>query len=196
MKKNRALETGVLVLLGATWMLLASGSAAQAPSRSKSRAPTPDSASVLAILEGMRNATCPLPGVAIGGQPDSAQLLRLGKAGFRTVLDLRTPEETRGFDEPGAARAAGLSYLLLPIGRQGVPDSTFDAFRAVMTNSASHPVLVHCASGNRVGPVVIAWLVLDRGWSLDRAVEIAQYGGLRSPSLEAAVRDYIGRRRR
>jgi protein-tyrosine phosphatase len=64
-----------------------------------------------------------------------------------------------------------------------------------MTDSASHPVLVHCASGNRVGPVLIAWLVLDRGWTFERAVKAAKQGGLRSEELEIAAREYIGRRR-
>jgi protein-tyrosine phosphatase len=64
-----------------------------------------------------------------------------------------------------------------------------------MSDARSHPVLVHCASGNRVGPVMIAWLVLDRGWSWDRAVEAAKQGGMRSPELEAAARAYVEGRR-
>jgi len=200
---------GALVALMALGLVAAAAAGASRPkpaaptasSRARTaatRAPvSPDSATVLALLEGMRNASCPLPGVATGGQPDSAQLAALARAGFRTVVDLRTPEEPRGFDEPVAARARGLAYRPLPIGHDGVvPDSTFDAFRAFMADTAAGPVLVHCASGNRVGPVMIAWLVLDRHWSLERAVDAAKRGGLRTEGLETAARDYIGRHRR
>lgn len=155
-----------------------------------------DSAQVLALLGGVRNATCPLPDVATGGQPDAGHLRALAGAGFRTILDLRLPEEPRGFDEPAAARGAGLRYRALPVGHDGVADSTFDAFRALMADTASRPVLVHCASGNRVGPVMMAWLVLDQGWELERATAAAKEGGLRSPGLEAAADDYIRRHRR
>jgi protein tyrosine phosphatase (PTP) superfamily phosphohydrolase (DUF442 family) len=154
-----------------------------------------DSAQVLALLGGVRNAACPLPEVATGGQPGVSDLQALAEAGFRTILDLRLPEEPRGFDEPAVARAAGLRYRAVPIGHDGVPDSTFDTFRALMADSASRPVMVHCASGNRVGPVMMAWLVLDRGWDEARALAVAKQGGLRSPSLEAAAYDYIRRHR-
>jgi protein tyrosine phosphatase (PTP) superfamily phosphohydrolase (DUF442 family) len=183
------------VAMGATLMLLAAiGSLSAAPPRRPARAKAPpDSAAVVALLRGMRNASCPLPGVAIGGQPSRDHLGALRKAGFRTVLDLRLPDEARGFDEPHEVKAAGLAYRALPIGHYSLPDTTFDAFRALMGNRASQPVLVHCASGNRVGPVLIAWLVLDCGWDWDRALAEAKRGGLRSEDLEATARDYVAR---
>jgi protein tyrosine phosphatase (PTP) superfamily phosphohydrolase (DUF442 family) len=177
-------------LMLAAWF----GPSAAGPSGKPSRAKAPpDSAAVVALLQGMPNASCPLPGVVIGGQPSREHLGELHKAGFRTVLDLRLPDEPRGFDEPRAAKAAGLAYHSLPIGRYGVPDATFDAFRKLMADPGAPPVLIHCASGNRVGPVMIAWLVLDRGWEVDRAVAEAKHGGLRSEDLEAAARDYVER---
>ena len=194
-KDLRAFAWGVVSLAAAASLACAAppgtaGKAARRPGTS------PDSAQVLALLGGVRNATCPVPGVATGGQPTAEHLGKLRRAGFKAVLDLRPAEEPRGYDEPAAARRAGLSYRRLPIGHEGVPDSTFDAFRALMADSRSQPVLVHCASGNRVGPVLIAWLVLDRGWDWDRAVEMAKSGGLRSEALERAALDYIEHHRR
>ena len=193
----RAFAWGVVSLAAAAGLASAAapGAAGKAARRMELSRIGPDSAQVLALLGGVRNPTCPLPGVATGGQPGAGHLTSLRKAGFRTVLDLRPADEPRGYDEPAAARRAGLAYRRLPIGHAGVPDSTFDAFRALMADARLQPVLVHCASGNRVGPVLIAWLVLDRGWDIQRATAAAKQGGLRSPTLEDAARDYIERHR-
>jgi protein tyrosine phosphatase (PTP) superfamily phosphohydrolase (DUF442 family) len=166
-----------------------------APVKAKVHPPGPpaDSAAVLALLDGVMNRACPLAGVATGGQPDAAHVRALAKAGYRVVFDLRTPEESRGFDEAAAMKAAGLRYETIPVGHGGVPDSTFDAFRKAMRDTDAQGVFVHCASGNRVGAVMIPWLVLDRGWDLERAVASAKAGGLRSPALEAQARDYVAR---
>lgn len=152
-----------------------------------------DSATVVKLLGGTTNAACPLPGVGTGGQPDSAHFAPLAKAGFRAVLDLRMPEEARGFDEPAAARATGLTYRALPVSPATLTDSTFATFRSLMQDSTLSPVLVHCASGNRVGALMLPWLVLDRGWPLERAVASAEAGGLRSPVLKDRALDYVKR---
>ena len=153
----------------------------------------PDSAHVVALLAGMQNAACPLSGVATGGQPDSSQLVALGNRGYRTVLDLRAANEPRGMDEAAVARAAGLVYHTLPVTPATLADSTFDAFRALAADPGNHPMLVHCASGNRVGAVMIPWLVLDRGWSVERAVATANAGGLRSAEMRDRALDYVVR---
>lgn len=153
----------------------------------------PDSAQVVAMLAGMQNAACPLAGIATGGQPDSSQLIALQSRGYRTVLDLRAPGEPRGMDEAAVARAAGLAYCALPVTPATLTDSTFGAFRAIAADPGNHPMLVHCASGNRVGAVMIPWLVLDRGWSVERAVATANAGGLHSAELRDRALDYVTR---
>ena len=56
------------------------------------------------------------------------------------------------------------------------------------------PVFVHCHSGNRVGALMVPWLVLDRGWDVERALAGARAGGLRTPALEQKALDYVRRR--
>src|SRR3546814_6686791 len=73
------------------------------------------------------------------------------EAGIGHVIDLTPDEETPGFDEAATVRAAGLGYSNLPLA--GPPDLTREnvlAFDALLRD-AERPVLVHCASGNRVG---------------------------------------------
>ena len=154
-----------------------------------------DSAVVLAVLDGVVNTTCPLPGVVTGGQPGAAHLARLARVGYRTVLDMRLPEEPRGYDEAAEMRAAGLRYVVLPVTSATLDDARMDEFRELMRATDTTGVFVHCASGNRVGAVMIPWLVLDRGWELERALKVARAGGLRSDALEARARDYVSRRR-
>ena len=185
--------------LAVMWMgfaLLALAGAAAATPRVKDARAESDSAAVLALLEGIVNPACPIPGIATGGQPEASHLRSLAKAGYRTVLDLRTAEEPRGFDEAAAMRKAGLRYVRLPVAHGELADTTLTAFRAVMREAATGKVFVHCASGNRVGAAMIPWLVLDRGWDLERAVQAARAGGLRSAELERLARDYVARMRR
>ncbi len=155
----------------------------------------PDSAAVLALLAGVHNGACPLPGLATGGQPESTQVAALAKAGFKTVLDLRAADEVRGFDEDAAMKATGVRYVKLPVTPATLNDVVFDQVRKLMTETGGMGVFVHCASGNRVGAALIPWLVLDRGWNMERAVTTAKAGGLKSAEMEATARDYVARKR-
>lgn len=155
----------------------------------------PDSAAVLALLAGVHNGACPLPGLATGGQPDAAHVTALAKAGFTTMLDLRAADEARGFDEDSAMKASGVRYVKLPVTPPMLEDGVFDQVRKLMTETGGKGVFVHCASGNRVGAALIPWLVLDQGWDLERAVTTAKAGGLKSAEMEARARDYVARKR-
>ena len=194
-----------LLLPGATSM--ASAASAPAPARSVPAgtprsaapgiAPPADSATVMALLAGVTNRACPLPGIATGGQPGAEHFRSLAKAGYRTVLDMRGPDEPRGFDEEAAIKAAGLEYVLLPVtSPASLTDELFAAFRKTMNARAATGVFVHCSSGNRIGGPLVAWLVLDRGWELERAVASAKANGLRTPELEVRARDYVARMRK
>jgi uncharacterized protein (TIGR01244 family) len=152
-----------------------------------------DSAAVVAMLNGVTNGACPLPGVATGGQPSADHAKALAKAGFTTVLDLRTADEDRGYNEAAAMKAAKLAYELLPVTPATLDDATFDRFRELMQKTGGKGVFVHCASGNRVGAVMVPWLVLDRGWPLEQAVTSAKAGGTRSEPMLEKARDYVSR---
>ncbi len=47
------------------------------------------------------------PGLSAGGQPSATQLQALAAQGVRTVIDLRQPDEDRGFDETRVAESLG-----------------------------------------------------------------------------------------
>lgn len=152
-----------------------------------------DSVSVATLMANVRNGACPLPRLATGGQPDSSTLVALARGGLRTVLDLRAPEEDRGFEEASGARALGLRYVLLPVTAETLTDSTFDTFRRILREGGTENLFVHCASGNRVGALLLPWLVLDQHWTVERATPLVESTGLRSEELRARALDYIAR---
>ena len=137
------------------------------------------------------NATSPSEGVVFGGQPTEAQLGDLAAADFKTVIDLRSDEEDRGFDEDAATQAAGLAYLKVPMSRGSMGrKETWDAFVEAFA-AAEKPVLVHCASGGRVGAAYYAYLVAEEGMSREDARAKAASFGLRSDRLAVPVDHYL-----
>lgn len=85
------------------------------------------------------------------GQPDSEVLSLAKDAGFKTIVDLRAESEDRGMDEAAEVAALGMQYVSLPIA--GADDVNFDNATVLdkILADAKGPVLLHCASGNRVG---------------------------------------------
>lgn len=99
-------------------------------------------------------ATMPDVDYLSSGQPTPAALERLAAAGFAGVVDLRTADERRGFDEAAVAEMHGLRYESLPVaGSAGVTFENAATLEAILA-SFDGPVLLHCASGNRVGALL------------------------------------------
>lgn len=142
------------------------------------------------------NAGSPLPGIVTAGQPDARQFELLARGGVTTVIDLRLPGEPRGFDEPATVSAAGLEYHNIPVGPSLPGDAQFDAFRERMSSEHNGKVLVHCATANRVGALLIPYLMLDKGHTSADAVEIARSVGLRSDDLARAALTYAEKRQK
>jgi uncharacterized protein (TIGR01244 family) len=142
---------------------------------------------------GISNATFPEPGVMAAGQPTGEQLQLLAEEGYKTVIDLRPAEEPHGFNEPEAARQNGLAYVNIPVTAQTLDQATVDKFLETM-KKAEHPVLLHCASSNRVGALYYAWLVLEKGVPAKEAMAKAKAAGLRSPELVEKAEKLVSER--
>jgi protein tyrosine phosphatase (PTP) superfamily phosphohydrolase (DUF442 family) len=147
----------------------------------------------LDALEGVPNACRILPTVLTGGQPSAANLQRLRAAGGAMVLDLCDPMEPRSFDEAALVRGLGMKYVNVPVGTGTLTDQTIDRILAVLRQAGEELVLVHCASGNRVGGALIPFFMLDQGWEEEDAVDQAMRVGLRSAELLHWGIDYTRR---
>jgi uncharacterized protein (TIGR01244 family) len=147
------------------------------------------------IVPGVDNVGQPLEDLATAGQPEEEHLMRLAEAGYKTVIDLRTSEEDPGFDEPGVVRRTGMEYVNIPVGHESIEDETFERFRGLMKDPERRPVLVHCSSANRVGALLIPYLVLDEGKSTEEAEEVVANVGLQTDELRRAAFSYTNERR-
>jgi len=144
-------------------------------------------------LNGVPNACQLLPGVVTGGQPSAAHLAAFHAAGGRVVLDLRDAMEPRPLDEAATAASLGLAYVNVPIGPHSLTDTTLDRMRQILREAGDELVLVHCASGNRVGAALLPFLMLDHGFEEEDAVAQAMRVGLRSAELMEWGLDYTRR---
>jgi len=145
------------------------------------------------VLANVPYGTCPLPGIGAAGQPAASDWTDLAAAGVRTVVDLRAPNEPRGHDEPGAVRAAGMAYVAIPVTQMTLHDEQFDAVRTLLRDPSRRPIVVHCASSNRVGALLLPYFALDEQQPLDKAIELAIDAGLRSQELATLAVDYVRR---
>jgi uncharacterized protein (TIGR01244 family) len=135
-----------------------------------------------------------LGGVFLASQPGPDDFAQARRGGVKTVINLRHESEIKDFDEARVVSELGLKYVNLPWdGPEELTDEVFDEARDLL-NSAERPILLHCASANRVGAVWLPWRVLDGKLSWEAALAEAKTVGLKSPDYEAKAKEYIARR--
>lgn len=120
-----------------------------------------------------------LEGITAAGQPSAAALEAAAAAGYKSVIDLRALTEDRGFDEKAKVEGLGMSYVALPVaGAAGVSYANASALDKLLAE-APKPVLLHCASGNRVG-ALLALRAKAEGADAAAALELGVANGLGS----------------
>jgi uncharacterized protein (TIGR01244 family) len=138
------------------------------------------------LLPNQRN---PLPGVITGGQPSQEQLEAAREAGYRTVINLRRPDERGVADEPERVAELGMEYVSIPIaGEAGLTEENTRAFSRAL-EEAEYPVIVHCGSGNRIGALFALKAFYLDGKNGEEALEIGREAGL--TRLEDSVRERL-----
>jgi uncharacterized protein (TIGR01244 family) len=120
------------------------------------------------------------------GQPTAEQLQTLSAHGIGVVIDLRADAETPELDEAALVRSLGLDYHNLPVGgAAGLTRDNVQALDRLIADAGDRPLLVHCASSNRVGAMMAlreAWL---RGATSEHALEVGRAWGMKG--LESDV---------
>ena len=138
----------------------------------------------------VRNGKMPLEGVLTGGQPTDEQLAALRDAGYKTVINLRQPDEKGTREEPATVAALGMTYVSLPVaGAEDLNEENAGALAAAL-DAAEGPVLLHCGSGNRVGALLAMKAFHVDGASAEEALELGLAGGV--TRLEGTVREKLG----
>lgn len=139
--------------------------------------------SLIETITGAPNAAQPLPWLITCGQPGADQLQAAARQGVVAVIDLRDPMENRPFDEPETVAASGAAYVNIPVTLGALDDALLDQILAAVRRYAGQPVMLHCASANRVGGALIPYFILDQGMTEEQAVDAATRVGLRSAEL-------------
>lgn len=124
-------------------------------------------------------------------QPTEAEFAALASKGVRTIINLRHPSEATDFDEATAVAAAGMRYVAIPIaGSQDLTRETVARFSQELAKAQTcGPVLVHCASANRVGALIALEHAWEQGLTVDTALTAGRAAGL--AGLEPAVIEHL-----
>lgn len=138
------------------------------------------------VIPGLRE---PRAGLYTAGQPDAGAWSVAARHDVTTVIDLRPEGEMKGRDEATEVAAAGLAYHRLPVaGADDVNTANAEQLQRLIAQ-APGPVLVHCASGNRVGALLALGAAKDDGMTTDHAIAFGREAGL--GSLELRVREVL-----
>lgn len=123
----------------------------------------------------------------IGGQPDAAELAELQAAGIRSIINTRRPSEMSAlaYDEEATASELQINYTLVATGGDEYPfnPERLAEFSAAL-EAAEGPVVLHCRSGYRAAVLLAGYLVKEKGYSLDHAVEIMANDRIKNETVE------------
>ena len=131
-----------------------------------------------------------------GAQPTEQAYAKAAASGFHSVLSLRTASE--GVDlmrERSLVEKNKMRYFNIPVVSSAPRREQAEEFIRLLNEKTNHPMLINCASANRVGAFMMIYRVLEQGWAEDKALQEAIKIGLRGDELKKFARDYIARRR-
>ena len=90
--------------------------------------------------------------VSVSGQISPEDIASLKSLGFTAIVNNRpdgeSPDQPAGAEIEAAAKAAGLAYYAIPLGREGVSPELVEKTKAVIEGSDG-PVFCFCRSGTR-----------------------------------------------
>lgn len=126
-----------------------------------------------------------------GAPPTDAELAAAKAAGVRVVLDLRPATEGSAAADAARATASGLRALRIEVaGPAGLTRENVAAFAQLIDDPAQTPLLIHCATGNRVGALTALKAFWLDGMAAPAALDLGRAAGL--TKLEPAVRAALG----
>ncbi len=132
--------------------------------------------------------------ITVAGQIAPEQFEAAAQQGFKSVLNLRAPEE-EGYmpDEQQRAEAAGLRYANIPVKKEEISDElTSNVLKEI--DELPKPILVHCASGMRAGAMAFMHMATREGMSAEEAMSRAQESGFdcnSEPQLKQFFQHYV-----
>jgi len=153
--------------------------------------PTPELDNDILAQADILNLLEPEPNVMSSGQPTEEQFQLLADAGVKHVINLRTPEEME-FDEGALVRSLDMEYHSIPVAvSSGITRENAQALFDLLEDLSGQPVVIHCASGQRVGALIALSAQQNEGMDADAAMEEGARWGLSSPRITPVVRSLL-----
>lgn len=106
--------------------------------------------------------------ISIGGALRDGDAQDLESRGFKTVVNLMTPDESNDGEEE-LVKGVGLDYAPIPISPATLDEITVARFLQAV-ESSDGPVAVHCKGGGRAGMMALLYLAIDNGWTVEKAL--------------------------
>jgi len=129
--------------------------------------------------------------IYLAGQPSPEDLQLFKAKGIKTVISLRHKKEVP-WDEASVVEQSGMKFVHVPFaGAQQLKPKVFDKVLKILRDEKQGPMVLHCASANRVGAIWYAYRVLDGKLSPDAAMKEAQKVGLRTPAYLDLAQEYV-----
>lgn len=132
------------------------------------------------------NLSNPSVNVFASGQPSQEQLQLLANSGVKHIINLR-PSSEQDWDEAAYVASLGMEYHNIPVaGAAGVTSENAKQLNDLLASLNGQPLLVHCASSNRIGALRALTASETNGAALESAIATGKSWGL--GSLEPVVR--------
>lgn len=115
--------------------------------------------------------------LSIAGQVTPEGLQQAAADGFKSVLNLRSPDEADALsDEQQQAEAAGLAYSNVPLSSNFNDSQVSEALEAL--EGLPKPVLIHCGAGARAGAIALIAKATQENLSPEALIAQAEQLGL------------------
>ncbi len=116
--------------------------------------------------------------LAIAGQVTLVQLKQIADDGYKSVLNLRLPDEIGLLvDEEEKTELLGLYYINLPFKPEDINDgATLEIFQRI--TKLPKPILIHCDNSIRSATIVLLYIALKQGIGFEKALQKAINLGL------------------
>lgn len=135
------------------------------------------------------NLMHPEESVFTSGQPSKDEFQAMAAAGIKHIINLRPAAEME-WDERDYVESLGMTYAQLPVASTAdLTVTNAEALDQLLRQAAGEPVLVHCASGNRIGAVIAVREAKLKQKGLEEAISTGKQWGL--TKLEPQVRELL-----
>jgi uncharacterized protein (TIGR01244 family) len=125
-------------------------------------------------VAGIANFTPIDKNLAVGGLITPAGMAELKRRGFKTVINLRKPDEANANVEAegDAVRAAGMKYINVPFSAgdpYDVASPQVGVFIKAIDDRANWPVFAHSVQSHRPTGLLVIKRVLEDGYTVEKA---------------------------